>query len=96
MFGKSKVSKSFQSKPRTKEEIDQDYTKEAVWLGHKTRVLEQLHQDAQRLQAEMDEHTKKLITLNAEGMSLQQQEVKLVKKEALKEMSKEVAAPEEK
>lgn len=60
----TKAKLGFQGTPRTKQEIDQDYTHNAVQIGHKARVVSQL-------QEEIDEHIEKLILINSEAMRLQ-------------------------
>lgn len=68
---KSKVHKAFTDKPkRTKEEIDKEYTTEAIWVGHKARMIANLEADVAKLQGEVDQHLKRLVELNEEGMRL--------------------------
>lgn len=68
---KSKITRAFAPKQRTKKEVDDEYAQTAIWHGHKSRMLAQVHQDADRLQKEIDAHLAKLLELNQEGMKLQ-------------------------
>ena len=72
MTWKTRLTKGFQKKAsiRTKKEVDEEYTKEAIWLGHKTRMLAQLQEDCAKLQSEVDGHLKRLLELNSEGMKI--------------------------
>lgn len=63
MFKKKLKSYGLKAKQRTKAEIDQDYTNNAVQAGHKTRVIAQL-------QLEIDQHVQNLICINEEAMKL--------------------------
>jgi hypothetical protein len=56
--------------PRTKKEIDQDYSQNAVLLGHKKRVMENLKKEIDKLDDECLDHLNKLILLNEEGSKL--------------------------
>jgi len=69
MFGKKKMRLGIQTKPRTKQEIDRDYTQNSVEIGHKMRVVTQL-------QEEIEQHVQKLIQINAEAMQLEKEDGK--------------------
>lgn len=59
---------------RTKHEVDQDYSNQAVLLGHKSRVLAQVEAEAGRLKKEIQGHLDRLLELNLEGMKLPAEE----------------------
>lgn len=69
----NKLKNGFDKKQRTKAEIDADYSKEAVWLGHKTRMGAQVRQDLEKLDLEIQGHLDNLLALNLEGMKLSQE-----------------------
>ena len=68
---------------RTRQEIDQEYSQVAIMLGHKTRVMQQAINEADRLKAEIVESTKRLLELNAEGLALPPEPLKTVEPEAV-------------
>jgi len=61
---------------RTRKDVDQEYSQQALLLGHKSRVLAQIKADFERVQGEINQHVAKLLELNKEGMSLPPEEVK--------------------
>lgn len=60
MFGKKKKTHGFQTKPRTRQELEEDYGQHAFQIGHKTRLLktkEQIYSaEETRLLSEIDQH----------------------------------------
>jgi len=73
-LGKKKKTYGMEPKQRTRKEVDAEYTNHAILLGHKTRQLAQINQDAGRCQKEIDDHLSKLLQLNEEGMKLPPEE----------------------
>jgi hypothetical protein len=57
-------------KPRSREEVDKDYTFHAIQVGHKSRILRQIYADAERFKKEIEQHEDMLLTINSEGMKL--------------------------
>ena len=55
---------------RTRADVDKDYTQEALFCGHKLRIVTQLKAELARVEKEIAAHTDKLMALNAEGMAL--------------------------
>lgn len=62
MFGKKKKSLGFVGK-RTLQQNEREYADQAMQLGHKTRIVDQL-------KAECAEHTARLINLHEEAKTL--------------------------
>lgn len=71
MFGKLKKKNrlGFNPKLRTKEEIDRDYTQNAIDLGHKARLVS-------KFQEEIERHVERLKEINAEGMRYAESELR--------------------
>lgn len=65
-FLKKKSKLGIAPKVRSLEEINKDYSSHATQLGHKTRIMTQL-------QMECDDHTQRMIAINAEGMAFEAQ-----------------------
>lgn len=76
MSAKEKIEKDFAQKKRTRKEVDADYQNEAVWLGHKIRLIATFNESISKLEKEVEGHTTRLLELNAEGVSLPPEEVK--------------------
>jgi hypothetical protein len=70
IMGKKKVPPGFEVPKRTRKEVDAEYSTQAVWVGHKTRMLHQMYADVDLLKKQIDEHVAKLLALNKEGMEL--------------------------
>lgn len=60
----------FKPKTRTRAEVDQEYSQHALQLGHKRRVLEQILEDAKRMEDQIQAHLDRLMSLNSEGMRI--------------------------
>lgn len=71
---KQKTVQGIHVKERAREEIDKDYQENALYLGHKTRVLTCLKQDVERLEAEIGSHLESLLKINKEGLAFAQKE----------------------
>lgn len=72
MAAKNKLFKGFLKKPsppRTQDEIDRDYTQNAVQYAHKARCVLQLQKDIDQYQAEMEKHLARMIEINQEAMA---------------------------
>lgn len=71
MFGKkTKTVQGIHVKQRTRAEVDQDYSSNAAYYGHKQRVIAGLKQDIEKLEAECAMHLENLLKINKEGMAL--------------------------
>lgn len=68
---KSNVGNGFEKKPRTLEQITQEYNQQCVLAGHKSRLLQSLNQDINRLEDEVKQHLDSAHALNNEGAKLQ-------------------------
>ncbi len=53
---KKKKTLGFQPKPRTVEEINKEYQQHAILLGHAVRLVQELQEQIDRLEAEQSEH----------------------------------------
>lgn len=65
----SNVKKSFKKKLRTRAELDQAYNMAALQLGHKTRLLEHLKGEAQKLTEQCQEHLNELMKISKEEVA---------------------------
>jgi uncharacterized coiled-coil protein SlyX len=68
---------------RTRKEVDQDYSNQALLLGHKSRVLAQVKAEVERLEKEIKGHLDRLLELNQEGVALPAEETPVLTPEVV-------------
>lgn len=67
---KKQKTLGFEQKPRTREEINQEYNHHAVMLGHGATLIAEVEKNLETLQADQQRHLEATMRLRAEAAKL--------------------------